>query len=253
MVIRYFIGTKHNLNRLFDMFYWPAMDLLIWGITGLYLAKLTQQGDNYLFVILSGLVFWVVVWRAQYEITTNLLEEFWNRNLVNLFTTPLTVAEWMSAFMAFGFIKTVISLAFSATLAMILYQYNILNYGWTLLFFVINLIITGWTGGFIVAGLIIRFGQKLEQLAWAGITFISPFSAIYYPVSILPQWAQYVAFLVPSSYIFEGVREALFTGHTSYDKLFISFGLNIVYFIFSVWFFMRMFNNSRKEGLGRLI
>src|SRR3990167_9469216 len=95
MVLRYFINMRHNLDRLSDMFYWPAMDLLIWGITGLYLAQLIPGSSNYLFVILSGLIFWIVIWRAQYEITTNLLLEFWDRNIVNLFTTPLTIAEWI--------------------------------------------------------------------------------------------------------------------------------------------------------------
>lgn len=253
MVIRYTYHLKHNFDRLTDMFYWPAMDLFIWGITGLYIAQLTAQADNYLLVILSGLIFWIVIWRAQYEITTNLLAEIWDRNLVNLFTTPLTIYELISAFIVFGFMKTIISLSFSAILAFLLYQYNLFSFGGLLVIFVFNLLLTGWACGFIVGALIIRYGQKIQTLAWAGVALIAPFSAVYYPLSILPQWAQNVGLFLPSTYVFEAIRQQLFTGTVSYDKLVISFGLNIFYFIFSVWFFIRMFNKSRKLGLGRLI
>lgn len=253
VVYRYAIYMRHNLDRISDMFYWPAIDLFIWGITGLYLAQFTPNATNYLFVVLSGLVFWIVIWRAQYEITTNLLAELWDRNIVNLFTTPLTIAEWISAFMIFGLMKTIVSVAFSATLAFLFYHYNIFSFSWYLPLFILSLLITGWTGGFIAAAFIVRYGQKLQQLAWAGIALIAPFSAVYYPLSILPHWAQTVAYFIPSTYIFEAIRQSLFTGTVSYDKLVISFGLNIVYFIFSICFFVRMFNKSRKLGLGRLI
>lgn len=252
MVYRHLISMKHSFDRLSDMFYWPAMDLLLWGLTGLYFVK-TSNLPNILFVVLSGLVFWIVLWRAQYEITTNLLSEFWDRNLVNIFTAPLNIAEWISTFMVVGLIKTLLSLLFSSLIAFVLYKFNIFQYGFLLIPFIISLIMTGWAGGFLVAGFIIRFGVNLQTLAWAGIYLLAPFSAIYYPVSILPLWAQNISKLVPSSYIFEGIREILFTGKISYDKLLISFILNIIYLVLSIAFFVFMFNKSKKLGLGRLI
>ena len=244
---------RHSPDHLTDMFYWPAMDLFIWGITGLYLAQYTPNSANYLGIILSGLIFGVVIWRSHYEIASNLLQELWDRNIVNLFTTPLSTLEWMSSFLVYGFLKTMVSLTFSATLAFFLYHYTAYSFGANLILFVINLLFTGWTMGFIISGLIVRFGQRVQTLAWTGLALISPFSAMYYPLSILPHWAQNIAHFIPSSYTFEAIRQSLFTHTTAYDKLFISFGLNILYFIFAIWFFVRMFNKSRKLGLGRLI
>lgn len=252
MILRQTINMRHSFDRLSDMFYWPAMDLFLWGLTGLYFVK-TSNTPNILLVVLSGLIFWIVLWRAQYEITTNLLAEFWDKNLVNIFASPLTIAEWIVTFMIFGLIKTLLSLIFSSIIAFLLYKLNILHNGFYLIPFIISLILTGWAGGFVVAGIIIRFGANLQTLAWAGIYLMAPFSAIYYPVSILPSWAQSISRFVPSSYIFEGIREVLFTGKLSYDKLFLSFGLNIIYLTVAIWFFVFMFNKSRKLGLGRLI
>lgn len=253
MMLRYTIYLFHNYDRLSDLFYWPAMDLFIWGLTGLYIARLSSNSSHYLLIILSGLVFWIIVWRSQYEISTNLLSEMWDGNIVNIFASPLKISEWTVSVMLFGFLKTLISVAFSAILSLIFYNFNIFTFGWFLIPFMISLLITGWVGGFLVAAFIIRFGMKIQTIAWAGIALIAPFSAIYYPLSILPSWAQTVSLFIPSTYVFESIRDLLFKGTLSYDKLLVSFVLNVIYLIVSLWFFVFMFNRSRKLGLGRLI
>lgn len=253
MVIRYGVNLKHSYDRLTDMFYWPAMDLLIWGVTGLYLATFSPNTAHYLSIVISGLIFWIIIWRAQYEISTNLLAELWDRNLINIFSSPLTISEWSASFMIFGLIKTIISVCFSAALSFWFYHYNIFMFGWYLIPFSISLLLTGWAGGFFVAGFLIRYGNKIQTLAWAGVALIAPFSAVYYPLSILPGWAQNIGRFIPSTYIFEDIRQMLSGNTPSISYIAISFGLNIIYIILSFLFFKWMFEKSRKLGLGRLI
>lgn len=253
MIYRYYVNMKHTYDRLTDMFYWPAMDLFLWGLTGLYFAKLNSNNPNTIIVILTGLIYWIVIWRTQYEVSINLLTEMWDQNLVNIFASPLRVTEWIISVIIFGFIKMFVSITFSAGLAFLLYQYPVFVYGFFLIPTIISLMITGWAVGFFVAGLLIQYGQRIQTIAWMGVVILAPFSALYYPVSVLPTWAQKVSLIIPSSYAFEGMREILFTGHASYDKLLISFLLNGIYLIFSIWFFISSFNKSKKLGLGRLI
>jgi ABC-2 type transport system permease protein len=253
MVYRYTINLRHNFDRLSDMFYWPALDLFVWGLTGLYFARLSSQFSHSTEIILTGVIFWIVIWRAQYEITTNLLSEMWDYNLVNVFMSPLTVIEWIIAVMIYGFFKMIVSISFSAMLAFFIYGYSVFTYGFYLLPIILSLLLTGWVAGFIVAGFIIRYGTKIQTTAWMGVSIIAPFSALYYPVSILPQWAQKISIFIPSSYIFENMRQVLLKGTISYDKLIISFLLNIAYLVFSISFFVWMFKKSRKLGFGRLI
>lgn len=252
MVVRYLYLFRHSLDRLSDTFYWPAMDLLVWGFTSIYLQKQSQNVPGLIVAILTGLIFWLVVWRSQYEITVNLLEEMWSRNLVNLFTSPLKVSEWIVAVLILGILKMILSFLFASGLALILYKANIFNFGFLLLPFFLSLLLTGWFAGFFVAGLIIRFGTRIQTLAWSGVVLLSPFSAIYYPVNILPTWAQKVAQIIPTSYIFEGMREVLFTSNLSGEKLVISFILNIFYLILAILFFNFMFEKSKRLGLARL-
>lgn len=253
MVLRDFYSMRHSLDRLSDMFYWPLMDLFIWGLTGLYFARLNIGDSQVVEVILTGIIFWLVLWRAQYEININLLSEILDRNLVNIFSSPLKIEEWIISAVVFGFIKMIATLFFISILAFLLYQYNIFIYGFLILPIIASLLMTGLVVGFVVSGFIIRYGQKVQTFAWTGAALIMPFSAPFYPLAILPSWAQQVSLFLPTSYMFEGMRQILFTGEASYDKFLISFTLNIIYLILAIWFFTVMFHKSRKLGLGRLI
>lgn len=250
---RYFYTLVHSYDRLSDMFYWPVMDILVWGVTGLYFASLSQNPQETIIILLTGLIFWIITWRSQYEITVNLLTEMWDRNLVNVFSSPLKLSEWISSVMIFGGVKTGVSLVFSAITAFILYKYAFLQFGLWLVPIVISLCLTGWAIGFSVASILIRFGMKAQTLAWTGAYIIVPFSAIYYPLSILPDWAQKVALIVPSSYIFEAMRQHIANGIISLDKIIASFALNIIYLILSILLFAYAFKKSKEKGFGRLI
>lgn len=252
VVWRHLYNFKHSWDRLSDAFYWPAMDIFIWGLTSMYIREATVEIPNIVMLLMTGLVFWMIVWRGQYEITVNLLEEMWNSNLVNLFTTPLTVYEWMAGVVVLGVMKMVITISFAGILVYLLYAVNVFKFGWLILPFMALLLMFGWSVGFIVAGLIVRFGMRIQTLAWTGIYLLAPFSAIYYPVSSLPAWAQTIARWTPTSYVFEGMRSVIFTGTMDQAGLIKSVGLTIVFFLSSIGFFLLMFNQSRKTGLARL-
>lgn len=249
IVLRFLFLFKHSFDRLTDAFYWPVIDLFIWGLTGLYFQKFAPNASSIMMVIISGILFWLVAWRGQYEITVNLLEDLWNKNLINIFVSPLKFSEWIVSFLIIGLFKAIISLAFASIVAFFLYKFKILMFGFYLIPFFLLLIMMGWWIGFFVAGVILRFGTRVQTLAWATIAIVSPFSAIYYPLSILPVWAQIIAKFVPSSYIFEGIREVIQTGKVSPDKLLVSFGLNCTYLVLSLLFIKSSFKKILEKGL----
>ena len=252
IVLRHEYNFLHNWDRLVDAFYWPAMDIIVWGLTSAWIAQLQSQVPNFVLVLLTGLVFWQIVWRGNYEISTNMLEEFWNQNLVNLFSSPLTIYEWMAAVMLLGFVKMFIALGFCAFLVWILYHLSIFTVGWMLIPFLAMLLMSGWFMGFLGSAFVIYWGQRVQTIAWTMGFLFAPFSAVYYPVSVLPKAVQHISYLLPTTYIFEGMRSILFTGHMPMDMLLKSFVLNCIYLAFSLWFFVFMFHKSQEKGLSRL-
>src|SRR5437868_3709775 len=113
ILLRHIYLFRHSLDRLSDAFYWPTIDLLIWGLTSTYLRSYSPQNSQIILIIITGLLFWLIVWRAQYEITVNILEELWNKNLVNLFVSPLRLSELIVSFILIGILKGVLSLSFA--------------------------------------------------------------------------------------------------------------------------------------------
>lgn len=249
MILRYMYHFKHSFDRISDAFYWPTLDLIMWGLTSVYAKSFMPQSSQIILVILSGIIFWIIIWRGQYEITVNLLEELWNRNLVNIFSTPLKFSEWLISFILVGVVKAFLSFSFAIFMAYLLYKIKIFSFGFYMIPFIISLLLSGWWVGFLVAGVILRFGSKVQTLAWTTVWILGPFSAIYYPVSILPQWAKLISSMLPMSYVFEGMREVIYKGHFDLSKLIISFILNFVYLILSIIFLRKSFDKVLEKGL----
>lgn len=249
LVLRHWYNFIHSYDRLSDAFYWPTVDLLLWGLTSAYFQKFAPNGGNFVLIIMSGILFWIVTWRGQYEVSLNILTELWDRNLMNIFITPLKFSELIVSLITLGIIKTIMSLSFAAAVAFLLYKVNIFFYGFYLLPFLALLLMSGWWIGFLIAGIILRYGTKIQTLAWTVTWAAAPFSAIYFPVDILPQWAQTVARLMPTSYVFEGAREIISSGLLDVNKLYISFALNLLYLTLSILFFRTCFKKALNRGL----
>lgn len=249
--MRYFYFFA-KLDHICDLFYWPALDIILWGITSLWIQGNETAIPHIALGILTALVFWQLVWRGNYEVTVNLLQEFWNRNLVNFFSTPLKLWEWMVAIMLVGLVKIAIGLLFGALLVWVFYTLNIFSLGWAFLPFCASLTLSGWFIGFMAAGIMVYWGQRVQMLAWMTAYIFAPFSAVYYPVSALPGWAQAIAHALPMTYVFEGMRDILYHGVFSMPLFLMSIGLNFVYLTLSMLFFKYMFEKSREKGLARL-
>lgn len=252
VILRYNYLFKHSLDRQVDAFYWPTVDLVIWGITSTYLAKQSTGIPFAVLMILSGIVLWIILWRGQYEFTVNILEDMWNKNLINMFASPLKLSEWISAFIILGIVKSAVSVSFAGLMAFLLYKVAIFAAGFKLLPFLFLLLMTGWWVGLLVGGLIVRFGGKVQNFAWSMVFLISPFSAIYYPLSALPDWAQKVALVVPSSYVFEGARQVILGGEVDVYKVIAAFVLNLLYLMLALLFFYRSFKKVLQKGLVKL-
>ncbi len=248
VLLKTFYITRKSPDRLADVFYWSVIDLLIWGLTSSYFTQFAPH-SKILELVLSGFIFWIVVWRGQQEVSINLLEDLWNKNLVNLFVSPFTFAEWVTSFLIVSILKTSISFLLASTVAALVYKVNIFTYGLNIIPFILILLITAWGLGFFIAGLILRFGTKVQNLAWSFVAIIAPFSAIYYPISILPKWAQYIAHLLPTSYIFQGIHTFVQTGKLDINSLVVSLLMAILYIICALLFIRSSFRAVLQKGL----
>lgn len=249
--LRYFYVIKKGLHQLCDLLYWPLIDILLWGLTSVWMEK-ESQAANFPLLIMTALIFWHVMWRGSNDVGVSLLQEFWHRNLVNLFSTPLKFTEWIGGILLLSLSKLLISILFGTLIVYLLYSLNVFTVGWIFIPFAASLLLFGWSIGFLASSLIIYWGHKVEMLAWMTPYLFVPFSAVFYPVSILPEWAQSVAYCLPTTYIFEAIRSILTTGSFPLSYFWMSIVLNLLFLIGSLSIFRWMFKKSLDKGLARL-
>ena len=252
VVWRYMYLFRRSLDRLADAIYWPVMDLVLWGLTTKWISESGSQISNVLLIMLTAVVFWQIAWRANYEISVNLLEEFWNQNMVNFFASPLKVQEWIFGVMTVGGVKTMFTILVGLIASWALYSLNIFEVGALFIPFMVSLIMFGWALGFTSSALIVYFGPRVQTFAWVFGFILAPFSAVYFPLEVLPAWAQAIGICLPTTYVFEGMRAILANGTMPLSHLGISIVLNFVYLALALWFFLIMFEKSRAKGLARL-
>jgi ABC-2 type transport system permease protein len=156
--------------------------------------------------------------------------------------------ELIASMIAVSFLRTCVGVGAAVTLAIVLYAASIFDLGLALIVFFANLLVTGWAVGLMVAALVLRYGLAAENLAWGVIFVLAPISGIYYPVSVLPGWLQRVAWCLPTSYVFEGMRGVLLDSVFKWDLLFGAVALNAVYVAAGVGIFFTAFRGARRRG-----
>lgn len=240
---------KRSLPRLMEIFYWPLLDLLVWGFITVYLAQFRQSLPGFVTFFIGALILWDILFRSQQGISVSFLEDVWAKNLLNLFASPLSATEYILSLMLVSFVKLVTVATILAALAWIFYSFNIFLIGISLIPFVLNLIVMGWAIGIVTTALILRFGQEAEVLAWALGFLFMPISAVFYPVSVLPPFLQTIAHFVPASYVFEGMRDVITNGGLPLQQLLWSSSLNVAYILFAFLFFHWNFRTVKRKGL----
>lgn len=248
LLLRQLFLYRRSMIRSLEIVYWPVMDLLVWGFLSVYVARLRGGGAAIAFLI-GGMILWDIFFRVQQAISVSFLEDVWTRNLLNVFVTPISTAEFIAATMLLGVMKIVVIGLLLAGLALALYAFNILQFGFALLPFVLNLILSAWGMGIITTAMILRFGQGAEALAWAVAFLFQPFSAVFYPVSVLPAAIQPVAWALPTTHAFEGMRTVL-AGHTGpWEHVAWAVAENAVLLGIAASVFARVMHVARELGL----
>ncbi len=249
LVLRHFYNLRRSFDRMSDVFYWPVLDIILWGLAGIYFVSFSPDSKLHIIAIIGAILLWIIPWRAQNEISINVLVELWDWNLPNIFVAPLRFFEWITALAIVGILKGIISIAFASIIAYLLYKVNIFIYGWALLPFIFQLFVFGFSIGLLVGSVILRFGSRIQTLGWTVPWAAAPFSAIYYPVSILPHWAQSIAYALPSSYVYEATRQIIFNHTVNWNYMLIATILNVFYFLLSLFIFYKSFKRAFNRGL----
>ena len=248
MVRRYWYLLSSSWPRLLDLIYWPTVQMLMWGFLQMYVAQNAGFFARAGGVFIGSVLLWDILFRGQLGFSISFLEEMWSRNLANIMMSPLRPVEFIAALMIMSVVRLSIGMVPVTMLAIVFFGFNLWSLGLALAAFFANLILTSWSIGIFVAGLLLRNGMGAESLAWTIMFLFLPLTCVYYPVAVLPAFLQYVAWALPPTYVFEGMRALLIDHVFRADLMLQSFAFNAVLFAAACFGFVRLLHSAREQG-----
>ena len=248
MGLRYLFLLRSSWTRIVELAYWPIMQMVLWGFMSQFLLTSASPVIKTAGMLIAAVLLWDVMFRSNIGVAVSFLEEMWSRNLAQLFASPLRPYEWALSLLFISLVRTIIGVIPAAILAIPFYSYSIFDMGIPLIAFFMNLMIFGGAIGLVVSALVLRYGMGAESLAWVGIFLVAPISGIYYPISILPEWLQPIAWALPSAHIFEGMRAVLAEDVFRAELLINAIMLNVLYIAAGFTIFLYVFRLARIKG-----
>ncbi len=248
MVLRHGYLLKSSWPRVFDLMYWPTVQMLMWGFLQVYVAQNSNAVVSAAGTFIAAVMLWDTLFRGQLGFSISFLEEMYSRNMGNLMMSPLRPAEFVAALMIMSVIRLAIGMVPVSLLAIAFFGFNLWGLGLALMAFFANLFLTGWAVAILVSGLLLRNGLGAESLAWGIMFMFLPLTCVYYPVAVLPTWLQAFAWMLPPTYVFEGMRALIVDQQFRADLMIQGFALNAVVFAAAVAAFLLLLESARREG-----
>jgi ABC-2 type transport system permease protein len=248
VVLRHFYLIRGSLSRVLPLFAWIVIDMILWGFITKFLNTITH-GFDFVPALLGAVLLWDFFIRVMQGVTLAFFEDVWSRNFLNIFATPLSLWEYLGGLVLSSIATSSVGLMVMLALATTAFGLSFFVYGLMLVPFLMVLFLFGVALGVFASAVVLRLGPASEWFIWPVPALISPFVGVFYPLSTLPWWMQCFSYLLPPSYVFEGMRAILAGGTVSAPALVWGAGLCLLYLVLACWFFARTYHHALRSGL----
>jgi ABC-2 type transport system permease protein len=249
IALRHFYLLRGSVARVMPLFAWVAIDIVLWGFITRYLNTVATPGFNFVPVLLGAVLLWDFFIRVMQGVTLAFFEDVWSRNFLNIFATPLSITEYLGGLVLSSIATSAVGLAVMLALATIVFGLSFFVYGLMILPSLLVLFLFGIALGIFGSAVVLRLGPASEWFIWPIPALLSPFAAVFYPLSSLPEWMQWLGRLLPPSYVFEGLRAIVSGGTASAPALLAGVCLAALDILLACWFFTRVYRGAVRTGL----
>ena len=249
IVLRQLYLIRGSPSRVFPLFVWVAIDIVLWGFMTRYLNTVTASGLDFVPLLLGAVLLWDFLTRVMHGVTMAFFEDVWSRNFLNIFATPLSIPEYVGGLVLTSIATSAIGLLVMVVVASAVFGLSLLSYGLLLVPFLLVLFLFGIALGIFGSAVVLRFGPAAEWFVWPIPAVVSPFVGVFYPLETLPKWMQLISHLLPPSYVFESMRTIVAGGAVSGTALLWGMGLAVLYILLACGFFTRVYRHAVRTGL----
>ena len=249
IVLRQFYLMRGSISRVLPLFIWVAVDIVLWGFMTKYLNTIASPGFDFVPVLLGAVLLWDFFTRVMHGVTMAFFEDVWSRNFLNIFASPMTIAEYLAGLVTTSIATSAVGLLVMLVLATAVFGLSFFSYGGAFVPFLLVLFLFGIALGIVGCAIVLRLGPSAEWFVWPIPALLSPFAGVFYPVATLPDWMQLVSRLLPPAYVFEGMRAIVMGGTVSRFSLVVGGVLAVIDVLIASVFFTRVYRQAVRTGL----
>jgi ABC-2 type transport system permease protein len=246
--LRYWYLLLNTPQRLIQVFIWSSFDIILWGFMSQYLGVIGINGFNFTTLLLGALVFWQLIARIQQGVIMVFLEDSWARNFLNIFASPMRVTDYLVGIVASALSTSALAILSGSLIAVWFFGLSMPPLILPFLLYGIILSLFAITIGILSAAIVLRLGPSAEWFAWPIPAIMQPLVGVFYPISVLPGWAQALANVLPPSYVFEGLRTVLSGGALVWSDLGVALLLSVAYLFAAGFLFVRVYWWALRTG-----
>jgi ABC-2 type transport system permease protein len=249
VLLRLFYLLRGSSARIVPLFVWQAVDIVLWGFISRYLNSVSASQFNFVPTLLGALVLWDFLVRALHGVIIAFMEDVWSRNFLNVFAAPVSIFEYLTGLVLFSVATSIVVLAVMVVLATAAFGLSFFSYGLMLVPSLLMLFLFGIALGIFGAAVVLRWGPAAEWLIWPIPALISPLACVFYPISALPSWMQWLARVTPPSYVFEGMRQVVQGRSPSVLSMLAGGCLTVVTLLLACRAFLGVYRLAVRTGL----
>ncbi len=251
LMIRYALIIKWTLGRQLLILYFPAIDIILWG----FVAKGFSQAfptTTTLTLYLASRVLLTASTAIYQEISGNLQVELEALNIINLFSTPMTICEWVIANIINGSLRGLIILVYGMILSLLIFGINLFAIG-SILFILVPLMLLAWLPvAILICALYLNYGLAASFARWTLPQLLIFLSAVFYPLDLLPSWLKSISQLLPTTHLFLTLQKLILYNNIDNRSIIIGSMLIAIYTLLSTLYLAHSFAKSKKNGLALL-
>ncbi|HEY0389680.1 MAG TPA: ABC transporter permease [Gaiellales bacterium] len=218
-----FAGIVERNVYLIRRFAWWELAWFLYTVantlTIVFIAKGVEAGGGHLnvnritIVLLIGAVIWSYLGLIFEIVTETVAWERWEGTIEYTFMAPISRASHLLGMGAFAVLYGVLRTALLFTVVAASLSVTFHNPAFASAAVVLLVSSVSFIGiGMMTAVLPLISPEKGTQLGFIAQGLLLVVSGVYYPVTVLPQWMQWISVVSPATYTLEGCRKAILDG-----------------------------------------
>jgi ABC-2 type transport system permease protein len=249
VVIRYAYLLRASPVRVLPIFAWVTIDVVLWGFLARWLVSVSHSGVDFVTVLLGAVLLWDLFGRVLQGVTMTFFEDVWTRNLLNVFASPITVAEYVTGLVLSTIGTSAVSLAVMVVLATAVFGLALVANLAFLAAAVLVLFLFGIALGIGGCAIVLRLGPSAEWIIWPIPAVLSPLVGVFYPIAVLPGWMRAISWVLPPSHVFEAARAVVAGGQPDWARIGLAAALALGQVVVAGWIFVRVHRHAVQTGL----